>query len=272
MQPLFAFVGGGNMGRAMIGGLIASGHEPERIRVADAVEAARDACAEQFGVAAFSDNGSAIDGADVIVLAVKPQQMREVAMALETSLAPHSLYLSIAAGITTGHLLKWLGEDTAVVRAMPNTPALIGRGACALYATKTVDTSQRELAMRLMSAIGYAAWVDDESALDAVTAVSGSGPAYFFLFIELIEKIAIELGLDNEMARRLALETAAGAALLANDSDEPPATLRERVTSPGGTTEQALASFRHADLEQIVRDALTAARDRSIELAAMVES
>ncbi len=272
MQPLFTFIGGGNMGRALIGGLLAHGHTPAQIRVADSIAAARNACESEFGVAVFDDNSQAIAGADAIVLAVKPQQMREVASALDTTLASGAIYLSIAAGLTTTHLQSWLGEDRAIVRAMPNTPALVGRGAAAMYATSAVTPAQRELAYRLMSAVGYAAWVEQEAALDAVTAISGSGPAYFFLFIELIEKVAIELGLESELARRLALETALGASSLACDSDSPPATLRQQVTSPGGTTERALASFSAAKLEEIVRAALTAARDRSVELAAEVKA
>ncbi len=271
MSPIYAFVGGGNMGRALIGGLVAGGCPAHRIRVADPDAAARESCAASFDVGVFADAAQAVADADVVVLAVKPQQMREVARGVVGSCGGGALFLSIAAGITCGHLARWLGADRAIVRAMPNTPALVGRGAAVLFANAAVSNAQREHAQALLGAVGSAAWVDDEALMDAVTAVSGSGPAYFFLFMELIEKVAVELGLPAALARELTLDTALGAATLARGASEPPATLRTRVTSPGGTTERALAAFGDGDLQALVRRALVAARDRSVELAQGIE-
>jgi len=270
MEPLFAFIGGGNMGRAMIGGLIASGHPPYRIRVSDADAACRDACAERFGVMVSNDNPAVCEGADVVVLAVKPQQLREVSLSLGGVAGPNTLFLSIAAGITLGHLETWLGSARAIVRAMPNTPAQIGCGAAALCGNDAVTAAQHALAGRLLEAVGVAVWLDDESLMDAVTALSGSGPAYVFLLLELLEQAGCELGLPAELSRTLSLATVEGAARLARGSEHDAATLRRQVTSPGGTTEQALKSFNEADLAGIVRRALTAARDRGRELAAQV--
>lgn len=272
MEPTYAFIGAGNMGRALVGGLISSGHPASHIRIADAFESSRQACRELFDIAVYANNHAAAENADVVVLAVKPQQMREVALDLGLAADDATLYLSIAAGITTTHLAAWIGSTRAIVRCMPNTPALVGSGAAALFANACVSDAQRALAARLLAAVGSAEWLDDEGLMDAVTAISGSGPAYFFLFIELIEKVAQELGLSADLARSLALETAYGAAKLARDSAHAPASLREQVTSPGGTTERALHVFGEAKLEAIVRQALTAARDRSVEIARQVEA
>jgi pyrroline-5-carboxylate reductase len=271
MQPIYTFIGGGNMGRALIGGLLASGHDATRLRVADAQATSRAACAEQFALAVYDDNRAAVRDADVVVLAVKPQQMAEVARGLADTANDATLYVSIAAGITSRHLAAWLGDTRAIVRCMPNTPALIGSGAAAMYANAHVRAQQRELANQLLAAVGLSWWLEDESQMDAVTALSGSGPAYFFMFIELLEKVAAELQLPGELARALALQTAIGASKLAAQSEHSPATLRQQVTSPGGTTERALAVFNSGNLEQLVREALTAARDRSLELAAEVK-
>ena len=270
MEPLYAFIGGGNMGRALIGGLLAAGHPSARIRVSDASAECRAACARRFGVAVLTDNSAAAAGADVVVLAVKPQQLREVALALAPTATAAQLYLSIAAGITLDHLGAWLGSDRAIVRAMPNTPAQIGCGAAALCANGVVTAAQRALAVRLLEAVGVAVWLDEEQLMDAVTALSGSGPAYVFLLLELLETAGAELGLAPPLARQLALATVEGAARLARESSQDPAALRVQVTSPGGTTERALATFAAADLAGIVSRALRAARDRGRELAAGV--
>lgn len=270
MEALYAFIGGGNMGRALIGGLLAAGHPATRIRVADAVADCRAACVASFGVSALADNVAAAAGADVVVLAVKPQQLRAVASALAPSATTAQLYLSIAAGITLGHLGAWLGADRAIVRAMPNTPAQIGYGAAALCANAAVTATQRAQASRLLEAVGVAVWLDDEQLMDAVTALSGSGPAYVFLLLELLENAGTDLGLPAALSRQLALATVEGAARLARGSAYDPAVLRAQVTSPGGTTERALATFTEADLAGIVLRALRAARDRGRELAAGV--
>ncbi len=270
MDSLFAFIGGGNMGRALVGGLLAGGHSASRIRVADADAGCRAACAERFGVMVTDDNLAACEGADVVVLAVKPQQLREVSLALAPNTSPSTLFLSIAAGITLGHLAAWLGDERAIVRAMPNTPAQIGCGAAALCANHAVSPAQHDLAEHLLAAVGEAVWLEDEGLMDAVTALSGSGPAYVFLLLELLEQSGCELGLPAALSRRLSLATVEGAARLARGSEHDPATLRRQVTSPGGTTEQALKRFNDADLAGIVSRALTAARDRGRELAAQV--
>lgn len=267
MKPSYAFIGAGNMGRALMSGLITGGHSASQIRAADPVTDSRDRCAREIGIKVFEQNGDAARGADVVVLAVKPQQIREVALNLAAHSDSRPLYLSIAAGVTVGHLSAWLGDDRAIVRCMPNTPALVGAGAAALFANANVSAEQQRLADGLLEAVGIAVWLDDEELMDAVTALSGSGPAYFFLLLELLERAAAGLGLPTEIARRLAIQTAYGAALLARESDLDPATLRQQVTSPGGTTEHALKAFAAAGLDSVVADALRAARDRSVELA-----
>ena len=272
MKPLYAFIGSGNMGRALVGGLITAGHPAQRIHVADPLRDCRDHCAKHFGIEVFEHNLDAAEGAEVIVLAVKPQQMRDVALDLVEGAPRDSLYISIAAGITLRHLSDWLGDDRAIVRCMPNTPALIGCGAAGLFANTHVNSDHRAIANQLLESVGIAVWLDEENLMDAVTALSGSGPAYFFLLLELLEQAAVELGLPTRLARSLAIETARGAAELAASSDDDPATLRKQVTSPGGTTERALATFEAAGLGAIVNDALHAARDRSIELAQQMDS
>jgi pyrroline-5-carboxylate reductase len=270
MDPLFAFIGGGNMGRALVGGLLAAGHAPSRIRVADSEAACRAECASRFGVAVSDNNLATCRDADVIVLAVKPQQLRAVSLALAPAASDGQLFVSIAAGITLGHLESWLGGARAIVRAMPNMPAQIGCGAAALCANGAVSTSQHGLASRLLECVGMAVWLDDEHLMDAVTALSGSGPAYVFLLLELLEQTGCELGLPAALSRSLSLATVEGAARLASGSEHDAATLRRQVTSPGGTTERALALFAEADLAGIVSRALAAARDRGRELAAQV--
>ena len=270
MDPLFAFIGGGNMGRALVGGLLAAGHAPSRIRVADSDAGCRAECESRFGVAVGSDNLATCRDADVVVLAVKPQQLRAVSMVLAPAAGDDQLFVSIAAGITLDHLESWLGRARAIVRAMPNMPAQIRCGAAALCANGAVSAAQHALASRLLESVGLAVWLEDEHLMDAVTALSGSGPAYVFLLLELLEQAGCELGLPAALSRSLSLATVEGAARLARDAEHDAATLRRQVTSPGGTTERALASFNEADLAGIVSRALTAARDRGRELASQV--
>ncbi len=263
-----AFIGGGNMARALIGGLIASGAAPERIRVGEPDDAARDALSRDYGVETENDNARAAQGAEVVVLAVKPQVLAKAAEALAPAVAQdRPLIMSIAAGVTTAVLAKAFAERTPIVRAMPNTPALIGRGAAGLYANATVSPAQRDTAQAIMQAAGEALWIEDEALMDTVTATSGSGPAYFFLVIEAIEAAAAELGLDPLDARRLVLQTALGAAQMAHDGDADVARLRRRVTSPGGTTAAALDVLEKGNLRALFKEALTAARDRGRELS-----
>ena len=206
---------------------------------------------------------------DVLVLAVKPQVMRKVCTEIAADVqARRPLCVSIAAGITLTHLQHWLGADIGIVRCMPNTPALVSKGASGLFANTGVSASQRKLAAELMSSVGLAVWLEQESDIDTVTALSGSGPAYFFLFMEAMQAAAIDMGLSAELARALTYQTAAGAAELAQHSAEDTAQLRRNVTSPGGTTERAIESFEKGALRELVQRSLQAARLRSTELAA----
>jgi pyrroline-5-carboxylate reductase len=269
-SPTIASIGGGHMARALIGGWLQRGVPPARLRVADPESAARAATERDFpGVRAFERNADAVDGAQVWLLAVKPQLLRGVVAPLaEAAARARPLVISVAAGIRAADLQRWLGPGVPIVRTMPNRPALIGAGVTALYASPGVDAAQRALAGTLLDAVGSTVWVDDEAQLDAVTAVSGSGPAYFFLLIELLEAAAIREGLPPDVARRLALETAYGSARLARESSDDPATLRAQVTSKGGTTAAALAVLEQAGLRDIVCSAVAAASARSRELAA----
>jgi pyrroline-5-carboxylate reductase len=264
-----AFIGGGNMARSLIGGLIADGWEPSLIHVADPDPQQTKALAEHFSVITNLDNQTAIEQADVVVLAVKPQVMKSVASELAPALARHRpLVISIAAGIREPALRGWLGEQTAIVRTMPNTPALVQSGATALYANPAVSEDQRNLAESILRAVGLTLWIDDESLMDAVTALSGSGPAYFFLFMEALQAAGSQLGLPEDTARLLTLQTAFGAVKMALESSEDAATLRRRVTSPGGTTEHAIEVFAQHNLNAIILKALQAAAERSRDLAA----
>jgi pyrroline-5-carboxylate reductase len=268
--PRVAIIGGGQMARALVGGWLARGASAENIAIADPAEAQRDWLARRFQqIALHADNAKAAAQANVWVMAVKPQQLAEVAGALAILAAEQRpLVISIVAGIGAADLSRWLGGHASVVRAMPNRPALIGAGVTGLYAGSEVHDNDRATTERLLEAVGTAVWVGSESDIDLVTAVSGSGPAYFFLLIELLEAAAIAQGLPPEVARKLAVGTAAGAAALAKASGEEPSVLREQVTSKGGTTAAALEVFREAGLDMIVARAVAAAAERSREIAA----
>ncbi len=264
-----AFIGGGNMAAALIGGLTRQGLPSERIVVADPVAEQLQRLVRDHGVRGAADNASAVKDAEVVVLAVKPQQMRTVALALAPHLADQKpLLLSVAAGIPHAALARWFGAQTPVVRTMPNRPALNGFGATGLYAPASVGAANRALAESIMAAVSATVWVEHESQMDTVTALSGSGPAYFFLFMEALEAAAHERGLPKDIAHKLTLETAFGAAQMARHSSESLATLREQVTSKGGTTAAALAVLVAAGLRAIVAHAVAAADRRSAELAA----
>jgi len=269
METNLAFLGGGNMGRAIIGGLLRRGWRTERITVGETYEPARASLAESFGITATPDNTVAIADARVIVLAVKPQDTAAVLTALTPTLQRnHPLIISVAAGIRTSAIEAWCGPGVPVVRAMPNRPALVGAGATGLYASDAVSPALRTIAENIMQAGGDVVWVPTEDSLDVVTALSGSGPAYFFLLAELMTAAAVELGLPPDTARRLAVSTLYGAGQLAQASDGDLARLRSEVTSKGGTTEAALRSFEAAGLRDIVTRAMQAAAHRSGELAA----
>jgi len=263
-----AILGGGNMGRALIGGLFRQGTRPEQISVGESVPAARESLSQELGIAATADNRAVLAGATVVVVAVKPQDTQSVLEPLRDILGRNRpTVLSVAAGIRVSALEAWCGSGVPVVRAMPNRPALVGAGATGLYAPSHVDAARRAAAQHVMEASGEVVWVPSEDALDIVTALSGSGPAYFFLLAELMANAATDLGLEPQAARRLAVATLYGSGLLAHTSDVDLARMREQVTSKGGTTEAALRTFTNADLRAIVARALESATVRSRELA-----
>jgi pyrroline-5-carboxylate reductase len=267
-KPSIAFIGAGNMASSIIGGLIAKGFAADAIIASDPYPQSLVNLRTIAAVRTTADNHTAISGADVVVLAVKPQVMKPILEDLASSIqAQQPLIVSIAAGIETSSLDRWLGGNMAIVRCMPNTPALVQSGATALYANAKVTAPQRELADQILRAVGIALWVEQESELDAVTAVSGSGPAYFFLVMEAMQAAGEQLGLSADTAKQLTLQTALGAAQMAIASDVDVAELRRRVTSPGGTTEQAIKVFEDDGLRELFYRALTACRDRSEQLA-----
>lgn len=256
------------MGRSLIGGLIANGLPVNSITGTDINAEQRQTAASQFNIEVLEDNRQAIKDTDVVVLAVKPQSMQDTLQGIKAALAQEKpLLISIAAGIQLSHLGQWAGEELAIVRTMPNTPAIIQAGATALCANRHTSETQRDLAEAIMRSVGLALWLDDETLMDAVTALSGSGPAYYFLIMEVMEKAATQLGLSQEHARILTLQTAFGAAKMALESNQDAQTLRKQVTSPGGTTEQALNVLMDGGIEDLFVDALKAAQKRSAELA-----
>jgi pyrroline-5-carboxylate reductase len=272
-ERVIAFIGGGNMGGCLVGGLVGDGHPCRLLRVSDPDPERLRLMSERYGVPTVGDNRTAVAGAQVVVLAVKPQIVRAVVGELQEALrAEEPLVLSIVAGLKTGALRRWIGPGVPIVRAMPNTPALVQSGAAALYADPVgVGPAHRDSAESILRAVGATVWVEDEALLDAVTALSGSGPAYFFLFMELLERTGVAMGLTSDSARLLTLQTAFGAAKMALESEHPAAVLRAQVTSPGGTTEQAIRSFQESGLESIVERALRAAEARSKALATSLE-
>ena len=264
--PRIAFIGAGNMAASLIGGLRAQGVEASAIRASDHGAEQRAKISAEHGIETFAANAEAVAGADVIVLAVKPQVMKGVCQDLAAHLGEGQLIVSVAAGITSASLEDWLGPR-AIVRCMPNTPALLRQGVSGLYANARVSAAQRQQAEQLLGAVGLALWLDEERLIDAVTAVSGSGPAYFFLMIEAMTAAGEKLGLPRETAAQLTQYTALGAAHMAVASDVDAAELRRRVTSPAGTTEAAIKTFQAGGFEALVEQALNAAARRSAELA-----
>ena len=259
------FLGGGNMAAALIGGLLAKGHDAADIRVVELQAEARARLSAQFGVVCLDSVGAAAPLGEVVVLAVKPQQMRAAAAALRPCLA-RELVITIAAGIRLADLSRWLGGYATLVRCMPNTPALIGAGITGLYARAEVAVEQRAVAEAILGAVGATLWVPAETMLDPVTAISGSGPAYVFYFIEALQQAAREMGFSATDARKLAVETFVGTARLAAQSPEDVTVLRERVTSKGGTTECALANMDADRVKDLIVRALHAANQRAHEL------
>ncbi len=259
------------MARSLAGGLLKNGWGRDYLLVADPDSAARQTLKQVLGIDTTENNVEAASQADIVVLAVKPQILPKVAKELaDTVRKKRPLVISIAAGIRTDSLSGWLGKEVPLVRAMPNTAALIGSGATGLYASNNVETEQRNTAETILRTVGVVVWVDNEDLMDVVTALSGSGPAYFFLVMEALESAAIKQGLSADTARLLTLETAFGAAKMALEDGTAPANLRQRVTSPGGTTEQAIQSFEDNNIRAMFEEALDAATRRSRELAELL--
>lgn len=262
------FIGGGNMATSLIGGLIADGFDPTNIHVAEPDAERLQSLAAGYPIQAHTDNLTAIAGSSVVILAVKPQQIQSVVKQISPNWDNNTLLVSIAAGIRLDAISKWLNNPAAaIVRAMPNTPALVQAGATVLCANDNATKSQHELAEAILRATGLTLWVDNESQLDAVTALSGSGPAYFFLVMQAMETAAVELGLPEKTARILCLQTAFGATKMALESGESSTSLRQKVTSPGGTTERAIDELENGGLLSLFENAMTAAALRSRELA-----
>ena len=262
-----AFIGGGNMASSLISGLIAGGWPVRQIQVAEPIPEKRQELAARFGVRITQDNSEAVANADVVLLAVKPQVAGTVAQEIGPMMRVRSVLLvSVAAGVREPDIRRWLGFEAPIVRAMPNTPAMVGSGATGLFANERVSRGQKDLAESILRAVGLVLWIEDESQMDAVTALSGSGPAYFFLVMELLEEAGGRLGLPPRTSRLLTLETAFGAAKMALESPEEPASLRRRVTSPGGTTEKAIQRLEDGGIREIFHTALEAARDRATEI------
>ncbi|NCF17428.1 MAG: pyrroline-5-carboxylate reductase [Haliea sp.] len=266
--PHIAFVGAGNMASSIIGGLLESGHPPQHISAADPFPASLERLQELGPLHTCADNAEAVANAQVIIMAVKPQVMAEATESIAAAVrANGALVISIAAGVTVNSMAARLGEDAAIVRCMPNTPALLGCGASGLYGNDKVSAEQRGHAQAILDAVGITRWVDSEQDLDAITALSGSGPAYFFLFTEAMIDAGCKLGLDRETASTLAMQTALGAARMALESDVDLVELRRRVTSPGGTTQAAVECFEADGLRHLVTDAMGAAARRAEEMA-----
>jgi pyrroline-5-carboxylate reductase len=264
------FIGGGNMADALIGGMLKNGFAPAQLRAVEVDGAARRRLADKHGVECFDESRKALRPGDVVVFAVKPQQMQEAAR-FSGLKENANLVISIAAGVTLASLSRWLGGYARMIRVMPNTPALIGAGVAGLYAPKLVSDAERKQAEAILGAVGATVWIEDEALMDAVTAVSGSGPAYVFWFIEQLAAAGESLGLNREISQKLAIETVLGSAKLAAQSADSPAQLRERVTSKGGTTEAALKAFEEHKLAERFLRAVEAARDRGAELGAAAE-
>ncbi len=270
-RETICFIGGGNMAASLVAGLVADGHEPRGLLLSDPDRAKLNNLAARFGVRTTDDNTEAVRDAAVVLLCVKPQMARAVCQALAPVLGrPTPLIISVMAGIREHNIQAWLGGGVPVVRAMPNTPAMIQAGAIVLHASREVTDSQRNQAETILRAGGLTQWVEREELMDAVTALSGSGPAYFFFVMEVLEQTGVELGLEPDSARLLTIQTALGAARMAMESNDPPQTLRERVTSPGGTTETALRTLEEGRFSDLLARAVRAAKARSEELSRLL--
>ncbi len=267
-KPHIVFIGAGNMAGSIIGGLVANGYPPGMITASSPSQEHLDAVASQYKVNTTIDNHRAVAEADIIVLAVKPQILEAVCSDLASPLTDKTpLVISIAAGVETRHIEAWLSKELPIIRCMPNTPALVSQGASGLFANEQVSTEQRQRADEIFQAVGVTEWITEETQMHGITALSGSGPAYFFLMMEALEDAAVKTGMSRETARKLAIQTVLGAAEMAKQSDLEPAQLKRNVMSPGGTTERAIQSFEEGGIRALFETAVGAAADRSKELA-----
>jgi len=267
-----AFLGTGNMCGSIIGGLIAEGYNPADITATRRSEERLQALKDELGIQTSTDNIAAVANHDVIILGVKPQMMKELCDQIKDQVQiSKPLVISVAAGLTAETLERWLGGNVALVRTMPNTPSLVRCGAAGLYANAAVSQEQKAVAEKMLQAVGIALWVDEEAQIEAVTGVSGSGPAYFFLMMEAMQKAGEDVGLSPEVSRQLTLQTALGAARMASESDVDAAELRRRVTSPGGTTEQAIKTFNEGGIHDLFAKAVKASSDRGKELSKLLD-
>ena len=266
-KSVIGFIGAGNMAYALIKGLVNNGYGAENIKISDLDEALLNSRNSELGVATFTDNTALIAECDVVILAVKPQVMDNVCKGLQGAIKSSHLFVSIAAGIRASDICRWLGGDYALVRTMPNTPALVQQGATGLFANDLVSEEHKTIVTSVLSAIGDCFWVAEEKLIDAITAISGSGPAYFFLMMQSMTQAAMALGLDEKTASALSVKTALGASVMAANSDADPKQLRANVTSPNGTTQAAIESFQDQNFEGIVANATRAAFERAHELS-----
>ena len=266
-KTVIGFIGAGNMAYALIKGLLSNGFDAKNINVSDSNDELLIKRKSELNIATYSDNTSLLNNSDIVVFAVKPQVLSVVCLQLKNKVKPNHLFVSIVAGIRGSDINRWLGGDFALVRTMPNTPALYQSGVTGLFANDLVSSQQRELVTSVLSSVGECFWVNDEKLIDAITAISGSGPAYFFLLMQSITQAAISLGLDEKTANSLSIQTSLGASLMATKSGKDSKTLRAEVTSPNGTTQAAIESFQDQNFEGIVAAATRAAYNRACELS-----
>lgn len=266
-QPTLAFIGAGNMAASLIGGLVNGGYDPKKIIVSNPSTEKLLALKSKFSIIITNDNLEAAKQADVIILAVKPNKLMLVCQSLKIIISNKKLVISVAAGIQTQQIQQWLDCNVPIIRCMPNTPALIGAGAAGLFANSLTTEAERQFAESMLRSVGVTVWVDSEEKIDTITALSASGPAYFLLIFEYLINASVKLGLDEKQATLLTLQTALGAARMAMEHKDSISELRQRVTSPGGTTEQALNVFKNNALGTILLEALTAAKNRAKEMA-----
>lgn len=266
-KSVIGFIGAGNMAYALIKGLINNGYGAENIKISDLDKSLLSSRKEELGLGTYTDNTALIATCDIVVLAVKPQVMSDVCKGLQGKVKSNHLFVSIAAGIRANDICRWLDGDFALVRTMPNTPAQVKQGATGLFANDFVSNEQKNIVTSILSSVGDCFWVAEEKLIDAITAISGSGPAYFFLMMQSMTQAGMALGLDEKTASALSVKTALGASIMAANSDDDPKQLRANVTSPNGTTQAAIESFQDQNFEGIVASAARAAYDRAQQLS-----